>query len=113
MRGQRATARNDTAFTPYMTPINIDLTGLVDSGTIVPGSVVGAGLTGPTGVYTPPVGMNGTETVTLTVALTVVARLTTPNSSSMSMTPPEAGPVNRLVSVGGDRCCATEPTGSR
>ena len=57
-----------TAFTPYMTPINIDLTELVDSGNIVAGSVSGAGLTGPTGIYTPPAGMNGTETVTFTVA---------------------------------------------
>ena len=41
-------ARNGTAFTPYMTPINVDLTELVDSGNIVAGSVSGAGLTGPT-----------------------------------------------------------------
>ena len=61
-------ARNGTAFTPYMTPINVDLTELVDSGNIVAGSVSGAGLTGPTGVYTPPANMNGTETVTFTVA---------------------------------------------
>ncbi len=61
-------ARNGTAFTPYMTPINVDLTELVDSGNIVAGSVSGAGLSGPTGVYTPPANMNGTETVTFTVA---------------------------------------------
>ena len=54
-------------FTPYMKPINIDLSNYVDSGTIVAGSVVGAGLTGPTGTYTPPAQMNGVEQVTFTV----------------------------------------------
>ena len=33
----------------------------------MPGSVAGAGLTGPTGTYTPPEGMNGSELVTYTV----------------------------------------------
>jgi hypothetical protein len=54
-------------FTPYQTPIDIDLTQYVTSGAIRPGSVNGAGLTGPTGRYTPPAGMNGSETVTYTV----------------------------------------------
>jgi hypothetical protein len=59
--------RAASAFTPYQTPINIDLNQYVVSGSIRPGSVSGAGLTGPTGVYTPPQGMNGTENVTFTV----------------------------------------------
>lgn len=54
-------------FTPYKTPINIDLTKYVDSGTIIPESVSGAGLSGPVGTYTPPDGMNGVEQVTYTV----------------------------------------------
>ena len=54
-------------FTPYMTPVAIDLNQYVVSGTIVPGSVSGAGLTAPTGTYTPPQGMNGSEVVTYTV----------------------------------------------
>jgi len=61
-------ARDGTVFTPYQMPINIDLNELVESGNIIPSSVSGAGLTGPTGIYTPPPGMNGTETVTFTVA---------------------------------------------
>jgi hypothetical protein len=61
-------APDASTFTPYMTPINIDLqTQYVKSGSIVAGSVSGAGLTGPIGVYTPPAGMNGTEIVTYTV----------------------------------------------
>ncbi|MEO7370734.1 MAG: Ig-like domain-containing protein, partial [Ilumatobacteraceae bacterium] len=54
-------------FTPYLTPINIDLNSYVVSGHIRAGSVVGAGLKGPTGTYTPPAGMNGNETVTYVV----------------------------------------------
>jgi large repetitive protein len=54
-------------FTPYQTPINIDLTQHVASGSIRPGSITGAGLTGPTGTYTPPAGMSDAETVTFTV----------------------------------------------
>ena len=53
-------------FTPYQTPISIDLNQYVLSGSIR--SVSGAQLTGPTGVYTPPAGFNGVETVTYTVA---------------------------------------------
>jgi Bacterial Ig domain len=60
-------ARTATIFTPYMTPIDIDLRDYVTSGHVRPGSVAGAGLTGITGTYTPPVGMNGTETVTYIV----------------------------------------------
>jgi hypothetical protein len=56
-----------TIFTPYQTPINIDLTQYVTSGHIRLGSVSGAGLTGPTGTYSPPAGMNGSETVTYVV----------------------------------------------
>ncbi len=55
-------------FTPYETPIAIDLRPLVVSGNFVPGSISGAGLTGPTGTYTPPVGMNSSELVTFAVA---------------------------------------------
>ncbi len=54
-------------FTPYQTPIAIDLNQYVVSGTIVPGSVSGAGLTGPVGTFTPPAGMNGAVQVTYTV----------------------------------------------
>ncbi len=59
--------RTASAFTPYQTPIDIDLTQYVASGGIRAGSVNGAGLTGATGRYTPPAGMNDTETVTYTV----------------------------------------------
>lgn len=52
-----------TIFTPYNTAINIDLNQYVTSGHIRPGSVSGAGLTGPTGTYTPEAGNNGSETV--------------------------------------------------
>ena len=54
-------------FTPYQTPIAIDLNQYVVSGSIVPGSVSGAGLTGPIGTFTPPAGMNGAVQVTYTV----------------------------------------------
>ena len=53
-------------FTPYQTPISIDLNQYVVSGSIR--IVSGAGLTGATGVYTPVAGFNGVETVTYTVA---------------------------------------------
>ena len=55
-------------FTPYQTPFAIDLRQYVLSGDIVPGSIEGAGLTGPTGTYTPPAGMNDSVTVTYLVA---------------------------------------------
>ncbi len=55
-------------FTPYMTPVNINLQDYVASGHVVPGSVSGAGLSGSTGTYVPPPGMNSTETVTFLVA---------------------------------------------
>ncbi len=61
-----ATSGDPLLFTPYQTPINIDLNQYVLSGSIR--SVSGAQLTGPTGVYTPPTGFNGVETVTYTVA---------------------------------------------
>ncbi len=54
-------------FTPYQTPIAIDLNQYVVSGSIVPGSVSGAGLTGPVGTFTPPASMNGAVQVTYTV----------------------------------------------
>ena len=60
-------ARSATIFTPYQTPISIDLSVYVLSGVIRPDSVVGAGLTGPVGIYTPPSGMNDTEVVTYLV----------------------------------------------
>ncbi|MEP7113563.1 MAG: Ig-like domain-containing protein, partial [Ilumatobacteraceae bacterium] len=60
-------ARIASIFTPYQTPIAIDLTAYVISGHIRPGSVSGAGLTGTTGTYSPPLGMNGTEAVTYIV----------------------------------------------
>jgi hypothetical protein len=53
-------------FTPYQTPISIDLNQYVLSGSIR--SVSGAGLTGATGVYTPPANFNGVETVKYIVA---------------------------------------------
>jgi hypothetical protein len=93
-------ARNGNLFTPYMTPINVDLTALVDSGTIVASSVSGAGLTAPTGVYTPPAGMNGTETVTFTVVNgcreTHLAQLIIDVNHS-----PIGGSVDRSASAGG------------
>ncbi|MEP7203183.1 MAG: Ig-like domain-containing protein [Ilumatobacteraceae bacterium] len=93
-------ARSGTAFTPYQTPINIDLNQLVDSGNIIASSVSGAGLSGPTGVYTPPAGMNGNETVTFTVIngckQTAQGQLTIDVNR-----PPVAGSVPRPVSAGG------------
>ncbi|MDP9463728.1 MAG: Ig-like domain-containing protein, partial [Actinomycetota bacterium] len=59
--------RSASVFTPYQTPIDIDLTQYVTSGGVRPGSISGAGLTATTGRYTPPAGMNGAETVTYTV----------------------------------------------
>jgi len=63
-------ANDVSLFTPYMTPIAINLNdpqfGIV--GSIRPGSPSGADLNGATsGVYTPQAGMNGTETVTYIV----------------------------------------------
>jgi hypothetical protein len=55
-------ARAARLFTPYQTPIDIDLRQYA-SGTVIPSSVTGAGLTGAVGTYTPPPGMNGTELV--------------------------------------------------
>ena len=60
-------ARDDSIFTPYQTPIDINLGQYIVSGNLQPGSVRGAGLTGLTGTYTPPAGMNGTELVTFVV----------------------------------------------
>ena len=60
-------ARDDNIFTPYQTPIDINLGVYIVSGNLQPGSVRGAGLTGLTGTYTPPDGMNGTELVTFVV----------------------------------------------
>jgi hypothetical protein len=60
-------AQTASAFTPYMTPINIDLNQLVISGSIDVSSIQGAGLTGPTGTYTPPAGKNDSETITFDV----------------------------------------------
>jgi hypothetical protein len=60
-------ALSTTVFTGYMQPINIDLGLYALSGHIVPSSINGAGLTGPTGTYTPPPLMNGSVTVTFAV----------------------------------------------
>jgi len=61
-------AADASLFTPYQTPISIDLNQFVQAGSIRPGSPTGAGLNGASsGVYTPPAGMNGTETVTYVV----------------------------------------------
>jgi hypothetical protein len=56
-------ALDASVFTPYMTPIDINLGLYIVSGNLQPGSVKGAGMTGLTGTYTPPAGMNGTEVV--------------------------------------------------
>ena len=59
---------NINLFTPYRTPISINLGDYVTAGSIRPGSPTGAGLNGATsGVYTPPAGMNGTEAITYVV----------------------------------------------
>ncbi|HSB85635.1 MAG TPA: Ig-like domain-containing protein, partial [Ilumatobacteraceae bacterium] len=91
-------AQSATAFTPYMTPINIDLNTLVTSGNIVNSSIRGAGLTGPTGTYTPPAGKNDSEVVTFDVVnacnqvahgtLTIdVNRAPTAHSTSLNVSP--------------------------
>ena len=60
--------RDASLFTPYQTPISIDLNDFVLAGSIRPGSSSGADLNGASsGVYTPPAGMNGTETITYIV----------------------------------------------
>ncbi|MGB8860045.1 MAG: Ig-like domain-containing protein [Ilumatobacteraceae bacterium] len=56
-------------FTPYQQPYSIDLTaGLPGNVSVVPGSVVGGGLLGPIGTYTPPAGMNDNVVITYAVA---------------------------------------------
>lgn len=60
-------ARDDIVFTPYQRPIDINLGLYIVSGNLQPGSVRGAGLTGLTGTYTPPAGMNSTEVVSFVV----------------------------------------------
>ncbi len=60
-----ATVAND--FTPYMTPIAIDLYRYVPAG-LTFRSVTGAGLSLPTGTYNPPAGENGSVVVTYVVA---------------------------------------------
>ena len=67
MRRQSTVREPANIFTPYETPIAIDLNQYVTSGSIQPGSVRGAGLTTATGGYTPLAGMNGSETVTYIV----------------------------------------------
>lgn len=93
-------AVSTTVFTGYMQPINIDLGPYALSGHIVDGSVSGAGLTGPTGTYTPPAGVNGSVTVTFAVEngcrQTDIGTLTIDVNRA-----PVAGPINRNVSPGG------------
>jgi hypothetical protein len=60
-------ALSTTVLTGYQQAINIDLTQYALSGHVQPDSVSGAGLTGPTGVYTPPAGKNDNELVTFVV----------------------------------------------
>ena len=62
----RPTAQNKTVEIGYQEPYFIDLTLLATNGTIR--NVSGAGLTGPTGTYTPSAGENGFVTVTFTVS---------------------------------------------
>ena len=92
-------ARNATIFTPYQTPVNINLNDYVLSGFIQPDSIVGGQLTGPTGVYTPPDGMNDTEVVTYTVEngcqQTVQGRLTIDVNR-----PPVGGTITRNLARG-------------
>jgi hypothetical protein len=58
-------ASSASLFTPYQTPIAIDLNQYASNGTVE--DVSGAGLTGPTGTYTPPAGFNGNVTVNFSV----------------------------------------------
>jgi hypothetical protein len=95
------TVRDATIFTPYQTPININLNDYVLSGVIQPGSVVGGQLTGPTGIYTPPALMNDFEVVTYTVQngcnQTVQGRLTIDVNR-----PPVGGTITRDLARGDD-----------
>ena len=92
-------ARNAAIFTPYQTAVNINLNDYVLSGIIQPDSIVGGQLTGPTGVYTPPQGMNDTEVVTYTVEngchQTVQGRLTIDVNR-----PPVGGTITRNLARG-------------
>ena len=93
------TVRNATIFTPYQTPVNINLNDYVLTGIIQPDSVVGGQLTGPVGVYTPPNGMNDLEVVTYTVEngchQTVQGRLTIDVNR-----PPVGGTITRDLARG-------------
>ena len=93
-------AVSTTVFTGYMQPINIDLGVYAQSGQIVDSSISGAGLTGPTGTYTPPAGMNGSVTVTFNVEngchQTDTGTLTIDVNRA-----PVAGSIDRNVSPGG------------
>jgi large repetitive protein len=92
-------ALDASVFTPYMTPIEINLGLYIVSGNLVPGSVSGAGMTGLTGTYTPPEGMNGTEVVTFVVENgchhTDVGQLTIDVNHS-----PVGGTINPTMSAG-------------
>ena len=91
--------RDATIFTPYQTPVNINLNDYVLAGVIQPDTVVGGQLTGPVGVYTPPAGMNDLEVVTYTVEngchQTVQGRLTIDVNR-----PPVGGTITRDLARG-------------
>jgi hypothetical protein len=89
-----------TLFTPYQVPIAIDLNTYVQSGSIRAGSVVGAGLTGTSGIYTPPAGMNGTEEVMFIVENG--CQQSTQGQLSIDVNrAPVGGSVSRNISRGG------------
>jgi hypothetical protein len=93
-------AVSTTVFTGYMQPINIDLGVYAQSGQIVDSSISGAGLTGPTGTYTPPAGMNGSVTVTFNVENG--CHQTDPGTLTIDVNrAPVAGSIDRNVSPGG------------
>jgi hypothetical protein len=92
-------AISTTVLTGYEQPINIDLTQYAPSGHIRPDSISGAGLTGPTGTYTPPAGKNDNELVTFVVENG--CHQTDPGTLTIDVNqPPVANSVDKKLSQG-------------
>ncbi len=93
-------AESTTVYTGYMQPIDINLNTYALSGHVVASSISGAGLTGPTGTYTPPAGMNDFVTVTFNVENG--CRQTDAGTLTIDVNrAPVAGVINRAISPGG------------
>jgi hypothetical protein len=90
-------ATSATVFTPYQTPIDIDLNQFAANGLVV--DVSGAGLTGPTGTYTPPAGENGNVSINFSVVNS--CRLRDSGRVTIDVNrDPLASPVSRTIGRG-------------